>query len=209
MRKIIHKSSFLLIFTSILIFGSCSKKLTYSNINKPAIKYFEKTFKKNLDSIRTIDYNTEEVIEQFQNDELNLFERKLDMKKNVLDSIGYNHKKLLIIEKSASGLSGVYEEIFFCYDSNCIKAYSPPNEFTNLNITITSVELDKLRKSDRDIYALFEVFENEESLLIDDREPFRDNFGVYYITKFSNNIISYYRTASYEIGKFKEIEKIK
>lgn len=120
-------------------------------------------------------------------------ERTEFIKRKVLDSIGINHNSLIIIDLSSHNYSGEFEDTYFFYDGNVLRAYQ--REFSlEFNPTILKIEeLDSIQH--RGLIALFNHFNKKNHREINtaiDFNPEILQFGSFYITVILNKKVKLY-----------------
>lgn len=134
-------------------------------------------------------------------------ERTEFIKRKVLDSIGINHKSLIIIDLSGHNFSGKFEDTYFFYDENVLRAYQ--REFS-LEFNPTILKIEKLEPiQHRGLIALFNHFNKENHREINttiDFNPEILQFGSFYITVILNKKVKLYYANKVDLMNSNKLE---
>lgn len=135
-------------------------------------------------------------------------ERRLRTRESILDSIGINHKRIIIIDVLSHDVGGSYEETFYFYDGNILRVVQSREFETEFKPLILKIEeLKPIQHGD--ITAFYNHFNKQTHKEINtyvDFNPEILRFGAFYITVVLNKKVRFYYTNNVDLMNNKKIE---
>lgn len=150
----------IILLALIILFFSCSKKVTIDKLNKPVYKDFKKNIKISYNEYKVYPSSTDSYREYYENDKYEV-DRSIKFRNKVIDSLNLIDKeKWLLVRLNGTNYSGAYEKTFIFFDSKCVY-YSLPKPDDSLNFIVKECKIEELLKqNNKDILYIYESFEN-------------------------------------------------
>lgn len=188
MVKINILTLLLILFTA----TSCSKKVTVKIVNKPFYKDFEKSVK-----ISYKDYGNSISYSDYYNDGKFEIDKSINFRNRILDSLNLiKRSKWLLIKLNSTNYSGTYEKTFIIFDNKCVYYYLDALSITE-NIDVNECPIENLNiHTTKDVYDLYNFFENEKITKMLDNKPSTNPLLVYNIINVNNKKLSLYKLSS-------------
>lgn len=196
-----------LVVIIVLVFFSCSKKITTDNLNKPIYKDLKKYSKKSYKEYGGLaKFSFSEFYENAKYAE----DFRVNYRNKVIDSIKlFEQKDWIIIEISFTGYAGFYNRTFIFKGEECIsyllRIDDAIDKKEKLDLTIRNI--DELEKHyEKNIYNLYCIVNNEVCSNTIDLTP-SEHYPIdnYYISVCKDDKLKFYKTNStdYVLKKWK------
>jgi uncharacterized protein YcfL len=162
------KKTLTALFIIVFLFSGCSSELTIAKINKPAIKNYQESIKQVKTWNKQFIESDPEIVKRAVDEEDYYFDRNIEVRNKIVDSLDLLQKEEFIIVDSRSDNNGKRaESSYFFYNEKIIYAWfkrednvSNGEVFTKYTPKIENISRQYFEKKLDGLYNIYKVFKN-------------------------------------------------
>jgi hypothetical protein len=158
-----HVTVIILIISTVTI--SCSKKITFQDINEPFYREVDEISRKvHKEHNNTISFN--EIYDGVKYE----IDRSSEFRNQVIDSLGLLYRNnWLLIELGSTNYSGTYQKSFIFIKDNCFTYTLPDHEFSGhfFNSQLKKISIESMENElYDDVFKMYKAFQEDKINLV-------------------------------------------